>query len=73
MFSFDILYDILVKYDFDYLMMCIICDEVMCGLVDFGWIEDMLICIKGWIVFCRLDWIVFFVVLLIFEVGKVLV
>lgn len=45
MFFSDILYDILCKYDFDYLMMCVIVDEVVCGLVDFGWIEEMLVCL----------------------------
>ncbi len=41
-FSSDILYDTLLKYDPDHLMMRITRDEAMRGLVDFGRIEEML-------------------------------
>lgn len=40
--SSDILYDTLLKYDPDHLMMRITRDEAMRGLVDFGRIEEML-------------------------------
>jgi len=42
MFSSDILYDTLVKYDPDHLMLQITREEAMRGLVDFGRVEDML-------------------------------
>ncbi|MXQ08727.1 ligase-associated DNA damage response DEXH box helicase [Alphaproteobacteria bacterium GH1-50] len=41
-FSSDILYDTLVKYDPDHLMLKITREEAMRGLVDFGRIEEML-------------------------------
>jgi ATP-dependent Lhr-like helicase len=41
-FSSDILYDTLLKYDPDHLMLTITKEEAMRGLVDFGRIEDML-------------------------------
>lgn len=41
-FSSDILYDTLLKYDPDHLMMQITREEAMRGLVDFGRVEDML-------------------------------
>ncbi|HUF55146.1 MAG TPA: ligase-associated DNA damage response DEXH box helicase [Thermohalobaculum sp.] len=41
-FSSDILYDTLVRYDPDHLMLRITRDEAMRGLVDFGRIEEML-------------------------------
>ncbi|WP_296420109.1 ligase-associated DNA damage response DEXH box helicase [Pseudooctadecabacter sp.] len=41
-FSSDILYDTLVKYDPDHLMLRITREEAMRGLVDFGRVEDML-------------------------------
>lgn len=41
-FSSDILYDTLLKYDPDHLMMQITREEAMSGLVDFGRIENML-------------------------------
>ncbi|MDD9921246.1 MAG: ligase-associated DNA damage response DEXH box helicase [Boseongicola sp.] len=41
-FSSDILYDTLLKYDPDHLMLAITRDEAMKGLVDFGRIEEML-------------------------------
>ncbi len=45
--SSDILYDTLLKYDPDHLMMRITRDEAMRGLVDFGRIEEMLDRISG--------------------------
>ncbi len=41
-FSSDILYDTLIKYDPDHLMLRITREEAMRGLVDFGRIEEML-------------------------------
>ncbi len=41
-FSSDILYDTLIKYDPDHLMLTITREEAMRGLVDFGRIEEML-------------------------------
>lgn len=41
-FSSDILYDTLLKYDPDHLMLQITREEAMKGLVDYGRIEDML-------------------------------
>ncbi|MGB5558318.1 MAG: ligase-associated DNA damage response DEXH box helicase [Paracoccaceae bacterium] len=41
-FSSDILYDTLMKYDPDHLMLQITREEAMKGLVDYGRIEDML-------------------------------
>ena len=41
-FSSDILYDTLVKYDPEHLMLTITREEAMRGLVDFGRIEEML-------------------------------
>jgi len=41
-FSSDILYDTLIKYDPDHLMLTITREEAMKGLVDFGRIEELL-------------------------------
>jgi ATP-dependent Lhr-like helicase len=41
-FSSDILYDTLVKYDPDHLMLRITREEALRGLVDFGRVEEML-------------------------------
>ena len=46
-FSSDILYDTLLKYDPDHLMMQITREEALRGLVDFGRIEDMVARTKG--------------------------
>ena len=46
-FSSDILYDTLLKYDPDHLMMQITREEAFRGLVDFGRIEEMLARTKG--------------------------
>ncbi|MCM2560604.1 ligase-associated DNA damage response DEXH box helicase [Lutimaribacter sp. EGI FJ00015] len=54
-FSSDILYDTLVKYDPDHLMLRITRDEAMRGLVDFARIEDMLDRVQGRIDHVRLD------------------
>jgi ATP-dependent Lhr-like helicase len=46
-FSSDILYDTLVKYDPDHLMLQITREEAMRGLVDFGRVEELLQRTKG--------------------------
>ncbi len=46
-FSSDILYDTLVKYDPDHLLLKITREEAMKGLVDFGRIEEMLDRVRG--------------------------
>ncbi|MEL7345611.1 MAG: DNA ligase-associated DEXH box helicase, partial [Pseudomonadota bacterium] len=46
-FSSDILYDTLLKYDPDHLMLRITREEAMKGLVDFGRIEEMLARTQG--------------------------
>jgi ATP-dependent Lhr-like helicase len=54
-FSTDILYDTLRKYDPDHILLHITQTQAMRGLVDFGRIEDMLTRIKGRIHHIRLD------------------
>ncbi|MBN2905157.1 MAG: ligase-associated DNA damage response DEXH box helicase [Rhodobacteraceae bacterium] len=46
-FSSDILYDTLLKYDPDHLLLDITREEAMKGLVDFARIEDMLTRVRG--------------------------
>ncbi len=46
-FSSDILYDTLLKYDPDHLMLAITREEALRGLVDFGRIEQMLARVQG--------------------------
>jgi len=53
-FSSDILYDTLVKYDPDHLLLDITRTEAMRGLVDFGRIEEMLDRVAGRITLRRL-------------------
>ena len=52
--SSDILYDTLVKYDPDHLLLRITRDEAMRGLVDFGRIEEMLARTRGRVTLRRL-------------------
>lgn len=54
-FSSDILYDTLLKYDPDHVMMQITREEAMRGLVDFNRIEEMLTRIHGKVTHLRLD------------------
>ncbi len=54
-FSSDILYDTLIKYDPDHLMLQITREEAMRGLVDFGRIEEMLTRTAGKIDHLQLD------------------
>jgi len=70
-FSSDILYDTLLKYDPDHLMMRITRDEAMRGLVDFGRIEEILDRIGGRIDLIRLPRVTPLAAPLFLEVGKV--
>ncbi len=70
-FSSDILYDTLLKYDPDHLLMQITREEAMRGLVDFGRIEGMLDRIKDRIDLLRLDRVSPLAAPLFLEVGKV--
>jgi len=53
-FSSDVLYDTLLKYDPDHLMLQITREEALRGLVDFGRIEDMFARVQGRIDLLRL-------------------
>ncbi|WP_068115399.1 ligase-associated DNA damage response DEXH box helicase [Tropicimonas marinistellae] len=70
-FSSDILYDTLLKYDPDHLLMQITREEAMRGLVDFGRIESMIDRIAGRIDVLRLDRVSPLAAPLLLEVGKV--
>lgn len=70
-FSSDILYDTLLKYDPDHLLMQITREEAMRGLVDFGRIEEMLARIDGRIDLLRLNRVSPLAAPLFLEVGKV--
>lgn len=70
-FSSDILYDTLLRYDPDHLLMDITREEAMRGLVDFGRIEEMLARIDGRIDVMRLDRVTPLAAPLFLEVGKV--
>lgn len=70
-FSSDILYDTLLKYDPDHLLMQITREEAMRGLVDFGRIEALIERIEGRIDLMRLDRVSPLAAPLFLEVGKV--
>jgi ATP-dependent helicase Lhr and Lhr-like helicase len=70
-FSSDILYDTLLKYDPEHLMMRITREEAMRGLVDFGRIEEMLARTQGRIDHVILDRVTPLAAPLFLEVGKV--
>ncbi|MFD0980222.1 ligase-associated DNA damage response DEXH box helicase [Tropicimonas aquimaris] len=70
-FSSDILYDTLLKYDPDHLLMQITREEAMRGLVDFGRIEEMIDRVGDRIDHMRLDRITPLAAPLLLEVGKV--
>ena len=70
-FSSDILYDTLLKYDPDHLLMQITREEAMRGLVDFARIDEMLARIDGRIDLVRLDHVTPLSAPLFLEVGKV--
>ncbi|WP_170426707.1 ligase-associated DNA damage response DEXH box helicase [Ruegeria arenilitoris] len=71
MFSSDILYDTLLKYDPDHLLMQITREEAMRGLVDFGRIEAMIDRIGDRIDLVRLNRVSPLAAPLFLEVGKV--
>ncbi len=70
-FSSDILYDTLLKYDPNHLLLQITREEAMRGLVDFGRIEEMIARIDGQIDLVRLDRVSPFAAPLFLEMGKV--
>ncbi|WP_170473675.1 ligase-associated DNA damage response DEXH box helicase [Ruegeria arenilitoris] len=70
-FSSDILYDTLMRYDPDHLLMQITREEAMRGLVDFGRIEEMLSRIDGRIDMLRLERVSPLAAPLFLEVGKI--
>ncbi|MEX0350432.1 MAG: ligase-associated DNA damage response DEXH box helicase [Paracoccaceae bacterium] len=70
-FSSDILYDTLLKYDPDHVLMQITRDEAMRGLVDFGRIEEMIARVGDRIDLVRLTQITPLAAPLLLEVGKV--
>ncbi|MGR3321683.1 MAG: ligase-associated DNA damage response DEXH box helicase [Pseudooceanicola sp.] len=70
-FSSDILYDTLMKYDPDHLLMRITRAEAMRGLVDFGRVEEMLARVGGRIDHLRLDRITPLSAPLFLEHGRV--
>ncbi|SDD30089.1 ligase-associated DNA damage response DEXH box helicase [Ruegeria marina] len=70
-FSSDILYDTLLKYDPDHLMLGITREEAMRGLVDFGRIEELIARVGDRIDLVRLDRVTPLAAPLFLEVGKV--
>lgn len=70
-FSSDILYDTLLKYDPDHLLMKITRTEAERGLVDFGRIEEMLHRIEGRIDLVQAPHVTPLAAPLLLEVGKV--
>ncbi|MBV1896732.1 MAG: ligase-associated DNA damage response DEXH box helicase [Rhodobacteraceae bacterium] len=70
-FSSDILYDTLLKYDPDHLMMQITRTEALRGLVDFGRIEEMANRVGDRIDLVRLDGVTPLAAPLFLEMGKV--
>ncbi|MEM9126474.1 MAG: ligase-associated DNA damage response DEXH box helicase [Pseudomonadota bacterium] len=70
-FSSDILYETLLKYDPDHLLLQITREEAMRGLVDFGRIEDMIARIGERIDLLRLDRVSPLAAPLFLEAGKI--
>ncbi|MEM0948620.1 MAG: ligase-associated DNA damage response DEXH box helicase [Pseudomonadota bacterium] len=70
-FSSDILYDTLVKYDPDHLMIQITREEALRGLVDFGRIEEMLVRTAGRIDHIHLDRVTPLAAPLFLEPGRI--
>ncbi len=70
-FSSDILYDTLVKYDPDHLMLRITREEALRGLVDYGRIEEMLTRTAGRIDHVALDRVTPLAAPLFLEQGRV--
>ena len=70
-FSSDILYDTLLKYDPDHLLLQITRAEAMGGLVDFGRIEEMLTRVQGRIDHVKAAHVTPLSAPMLLEVGKV--
>ncbi len=70
-FSSDILYDTLLKYDPDHLLMQITHEEAMRGLVDFGRIEEMIARVGDRIDLLRLSRVTPLAAPLFLEMGRV--
>ncbi|MGB0798653.1 MAG: DNA ligase-associated DEXH box helicase, partial [Planktomarina sp.] len=70
-FSSDILYDTLLKYDPDHVIMQITREEAMKGLIDYGRVEEMLARINGRIDHVQLDQVSPLAAPLLLEVGRV--
>ncbi len=70
-FSSDILYDTLMKYDPDHLLMRITKAEAMRGLIDFSRLRDMITRTAGNITHLQLDRITPLAAPLLLEIGKV--
>jgi ATP-dependent Lhr-like helicase len=70
-FSTDILYDTLVRYDPDHLLLRVTRDEAQRGLVDFGRIEEMLHRIQGRVDHVRARHVTPFAAPLLLERGRV--
>ncbi|SFP05919.1 ligase-associated DNA damage response DEXH box helicase [Tranquillimonas alkanivorans] len=70
-FSSDILYDTLLRYDPDHLMMRITREEALKGLVDFGRIEEMLARTAGRVDHVMLDRVTPLAAPLLLEAGRV--
>ncbi|MEM6576944.1 MAG: ligase-associated DNA damage response DEXH box helicase [Pseudomonadota bacterium] len=69
-FSSDILYDTLVKYDPEHLLLDITREEAMRGLIDFGRIEEMLDRIDGRVDLLRLPRVTPFAAPVFLEAGR---
>ncbi len=70
-FSTDILYDTLLRYDPDHLMLEVTRDEAMRGLVDFDRVEEMLARVQGRVDHVRVEHVTPMAAPLILEVGRV--
>ncbi len=70
-FSSDIIYDTLVKYDPDHLMLRITREEAMRGMVDFGRIEEMIARTGGEVDHVVLDRVTPFAAPMLLEHGRV--
>ena len=70
-FSSDVLYDTLLKYDPDHLMLQITREEALRGLVDFGRIEEMLARVQGRIDLLRLPRLSPLAAPMMLEMGRV--
>jgi ATP-dependent Lhr-like helicase len=70
-FSSDILYDTLLKYDPEHLLLQITIEEAMRGLVDFGRVEEMLTRIKGRIDHIKAPHVTPLSAPMLLEIGKI--